>query len=190
MNLLRRKSWKRCGNWKRSRTKSCASRRNWSRWTSTTRTSKSWRSSLSPRRRKAASWEVPVLLSDYGANLAKQNEVNVKKKLQKIKMPDSSSSEDEDDGDGENVRYFLQVIGMESYFNAFKENKILTLPKIRGTPLASQPWRKRRSRPWTSPWRTTLKSSKSSETWASDLATLNSAVTPAPTVICIPIWFP
>lgn len=29
------------------------------------------------------------------------------------------------------MKYFLKVMGMEGYFEAFKANKILTLPKLR-----------------------------------------------------------
>jgi hypothetical protein len=64
--------------------------------------------------------------------VAKYNEVRVKKQLNKIVVPDSSESEKEEEGeDGENLRYFLQVMGLEKHFPAFQANKILTLPKLR-----------------------------------------------------------
>lgn len=66
--------------------------------------------------------------------MAKYNEARIKKQMNKVSLPDSSDSEKEENNDGENLKYFLQVMKMEQYFPAFKENNILTLPKLRSNP--------------------------------------------------------
>lgn len=76
---------------------------------------------------------------DYGTQVIKNNEARLKKQKFKVELPESSESDKDDaDNDGDNLRYFLQVMGMDKYFPAFQANKILTLPKLRSNFAAIQ----------------------------------------------------
>jgi hypothetical protein len=66
--------------------------------------------------------------------MARDNADKIKGMLKKMKLEDSSESEEEEASDGENLKYFLDVLGMGRYFEGFKANKVTSLPQLRSTP--------------------------------------------------------
>lgn len=71
----------------------------------------------------------------------------MKKRLSKIKLEDSSPSEPEDN-DSENIKYFLNLLGLSQYYQVLSENKICSLAKLRGNPTETQKWTRRRPKAW------------------------------------------